>query len=213
MQRFILEQNVARFERLLQEEKHASTRETLIDLLSMAQRQLALLVASSSGASPYPLEPVPEETLHSDANFRLFEREFESAMQPILVLDPRPGLRIVDANAPYTLATLTQRSALLGHFLFDAFPDNPADADATGVSNLFASIQTAVRTGRPHRMAVQRYDIRDDHGHFVERYWQPINTPIFNERQQLIYIAHSVEDVTAELRRMQDGEPKLRSEE
>jgi hypothetical protein len=47
-------------------------------------------------------------------------------------------------------------------------------------------------------MAVQRYDIRDPGGQFVERHWQPINSPIHDRDGLLIYILHHVEDVTAD---------------
>jgi hypothetical protein len=48
-------------------------------------------------------------------------------------------------------------------------------------------------------MAIQRYDIRDPDGQFVERYWQPVNTPIFDESGRLIYLLHWVEDVTEQV--------------
>ena len=55
-----------------------------------------------------------------------------------------------------------------------------------------------MKTGQPHAMAVQRYDIRDPQGQFVERHWQPINSPIHDRDGLLIYILHHVEDVTAD---------------
>jgi len=49
-------------------------------------------------------------------------------------------------------------------------------------------------------MALQRYDIpvdRDDAGgHFVERYWSPINTPVLDVDGRITHIIHRVEDVT-----------------
>ena len=48
-------------------------------------------------------------------------------------------------------------------------------------------------------MAVQRYDIRDPDGKFVERHWQPINSPIHDSDGLLIYLLHHVEDVTADV--------------
>lgn len=210
MQRFILEQNIARFERLLREEKRAEARQTLQGLMTAAQRDLALLVASSLGACPYPLVPLAEKNLRRDPSLSAFEAAFEVSEQPLLVVDPRPGLRIVDANKPYVLATLTERTNLSGRFLFDAFPDNPADRDANGVSNLFASIQRVAQSGVQHRMAIQRYDVRNTEGRFVERYWQPVNSPVFDEQQQLIYILHSVEDVTAHVLAMRTGADQAR---
>lgn len=76
------------------------------------------------------------------------------------------------------------------------FPDNPDDPLADGVSNLYASLRIVAQTGRPHAMAVQRYDIRDPDGSFVERYWQPINSAIVDEDGRLTFLLHHVEDVT-----------------
>jgi PAS fold len=81
----------------------------------------------------------------------------------------------VDINDAYAAATFIVREDVVGKSLFDVFPDNPADSLADGVSNLHASLKTVTQTGQPHAMAIQRYDIRDPEGHFVERYWFPIN--------------------------------------
>jgi hypothetical protein len=95
---------------------------------------------------------------------------------------------------------MTARSDVVGHSLFEIFPDNPGNALADGVSNLYASLRAVVKTGQPHAMAVQRYDVRDPEGQFVERHWQPVNSPIHDRDGVLIYILHHVEDVTADVR-------------
>ena len=116
-----------------------------------------------------------------------------------MLLDPGPGLHIVDINDAYGRATFTNRNDVVGRSLFEIFPDNPDDELADGVSNLYASLRTVVRTGQPHAMAVQRYDIRDLQGQFVERHWQPINSPVHDGDGLLIYLLHHVEDVTADV--------------
>ena len=79
------------------------------------------------------------------------------------------------------------------------FPDNPEIETADGVSNLFDSLRIVVETGQPHAMSVQRYDVRDCAGAFIEKYWQPINTPVQDHDSRLICLLHHVEDVTAEV--------------
>jgi hypothetical protein len=46
-------------------------------------------------------------------------------------------------------------------------------------------------------MAVQRYDVTEspEGGHFVTRYWAPVNSPIV-EGEKVIGILHRVDDVT-----------------
>lgn len=127
-----------------------------------------------------------------------YQRLFDSAPSPYLVLDA--DLVIVAVNEAYLAATATDRHALLGWPIFEAFPDNPDDPTADGVRNLRRSLETVLATGRPDTMALQRYDIpvdRDDAGgHFVERYWSPINTPVLGADGRLTHIIHRVEDVT-----------------
>jgi hypothetical protein len=45
-------------------------------------------------------------------------------------------------------------------------------------------------------MPVQKYDVRDGHGVFQERYWQPVNSPVLDNAQRLIALLHEVTDVT-----------------
>ncbi|MEU4236867.1 PAS domain-containing protein [Actinoplanes sp. NPDC026619] len=81
-----------------------------------------------------------------DSSFRAL---FESAPGLFLVLDP--DLRIVAVTDAYLSATLTVREQMVGRYLFDVFPDNPGDPDATGTSNLRASLHRVRRdagTGR-----------------------------------------------------------------
>ncbi|HUP48050.1 MAG TPA: PAS domain-containing protein, partial [Thermoanaerobaculia bacterium] len=126
-------------------------------------------------------------------DFRLL---FESAPAPYLVLDP--DLRIVAASDAYLAAMMRKREEIVGRDLFDVFPDNPDDPAATGVRNLRTSLETVLRTGRPDTMGVQQYDIRrpqEEGGGFEERYWSPVNSPVF-EGGRLTHIIHRVEDKT-----------------
>lgn len=131
---------------------------------------------------------------------------FESAPGLYLVLTPE--LRIVAVSNAYLRATMTQREAILGRHLFEVFPDNPDDINASGARNLRASLERVIATGAPDAMAVQKYDIRrpdSEGGGFEERYWSPINSPIFNGGDHVRYIIHRVEDVTEFVRLKQIG--------
>ena len=129
--------------------------------------------------------PVPD--------FRLL---FERAPAPYLILDP--DLRIVAVSDAYLAATMTERERIVGRPIFDVFPDNPDETDATGEGNLRASLHRVIRQLVPDTMAVQKYDIRKpeaEGGGFEERHWSPINTPIVVDGA-LRFIVHRVEDVT-----------------
>ena len=197
MQRFVLEQNIKRFHALMTKERESRSLATLRNLLSESERNLALMDATGLGLLPEvavrgPADPFAQR----DGEFT---RLFEAAEENYLLLDPRPGLRIVDVNEAYANATMTSRNGIPGERMFDVFPDNPADPLADGVSNLFRSLKRVAETRKPHTMAIQRYDVRDQQGDFVVRYWRPVNLPIFSDAGDLVRLLHQVEDVTAEV--------------
>jgi PAS domain-containing protein len=207
MRRFILEENIARFQKLLAGTLEAERRRTVASLLLEAQRDLAITNASLFGVS-VPAGPTPKNGKEAPAHrpaptaddiAAAFQREFAISPHPYMLLDPGPGLAILDINDAYARATMTLRTMVVGRSLFEIFPDNPGGGSGDGVRNLYASLRAAAETRRPHTMAVQRYDVRDPSGNFVLRYWQPRNTPLFGADGRIVRLLHHVEDVTEEV--------------
>lgn len=124
----------------------------------------------------------------------LFKSSFYATPHPYLLLNP--NLKIIDANDCYLAATMTRRGDIMQAGMFDVFPDNPADPNASGVANLSQSLIQVLDTGKLDRMPLQRYDVRDAEGAFQERWWQPLNIPVFDEQGHLATIVHYVEDVS-----------------
>ncbi|KUL47672.1 protein phosphatase [Streptomyces sp. NRRL F-4489] len=122
---------------------------------------------------------------------------FAAAPSPYLLLGR--DLVIADVNEAYLRTTGRTRGDLVGQYLFDAFPDNPADPAADGVRNLSASLHRVLATGGPDTMALQKYDIprADRPGQFEERWWSPVNTPVLAADGSVAWIIHRAEDVTA----------------
>src|SRR3569832_1395324 len=69
---------------------------------------------------------------------------FEAVPGLYLVLAPDRELTILGASDAYLRATMTARDAIVGKPLFEVFPDNPNDPEATGVRNLADSIARAI---------------------------------------------------------------------
>jgi PAS domain S-box-containing protein len=129
---------------------------------------------------------------------RQFRLIFESAPSPCLVLTPE-RFQIVAVSDAYLAATMVTRDQIMGRDVFDVFPDDPADPQATGVAALSASLQRVRQTRATDVMAVQRYPIRRPAslgGGFTLRYWSPINSPVLNSDGSIAFIIHRVEDVT-----------------
>jgi PAS domain S-box-containing protein len=98
---------------------------------------------------------LPPDATPEEPDFRSL---FESAPDSYLVLDPQ--LRIVAVTDEYLRATMTRREEIVGRDVFEVFPDNPEDPDATGMGNLAASFDRVRRNLVPDTVAVQKYDIR-----------------------------------------------------
>lgn len=140
---------------------------------------------------------------------------FESAPGLYLVLTR--DFAIVAASDEYLKATMTKREQIQGRGIFEVFPDNPDDPHADGVKNLRASLNRVLRDGTADTMPVQKYDVRRPFsagGGFEERYWSPVNSPVFGRNKELVYIIHRVEDVTefVHLRQIGSEQQKLTDE-
>ncbi len=126
---------------------------------------------------------------------------FYTAPSLLLLLKPNsPEFTIIDANDAYLQTSMTKRYEIINKGLFDVFPDNPSDVKANGVSNLKRSLDTVIESKQVNAMPTQKYDIQitTENGIvFEERFWNAKNTPVLNERDEVIYIIHQVEDVTA----------------
>jgi PAS domain S-box-containing protein len=138
---------------------------------------------------------VENELRHSRA---VLQSLFESLPGLFLILTP--DLKIISVSDAYLQATMTRREALVGRGVFEAFPDNPNDPDATGTHHLRASFDRVIQTGRADTMAIQKYDIRRPNGTYEERYWSPINSPVLGADRRIEYLIHRVEDVTEFMR-------------
>ncbi|HEX8822918.1 MAG TPA: GAF domain-containing protein, partial [Archangium sp.] len=139
---------------------------------------------------------------------RTFQRLFEALPGAYLVLVP--DLTIVAVSDAYLYATRARREELLGRHVFEAFPDNPDDPQATGMKNLRASLTRVLTNKVMDTMAVQKYDVRrpvSEGGGFEEKYWSPTNSPVLDDSGELAFIIHRVEDVTDYVKlREQDSE-------
>ena len=190
MKRFIERQNIAYLERLLASGAISDTsRHLLEEQLIAAQRRLAMLAAVKAG--------VRSRSRAIGKMSRQFRDQFEAAPTPLLLLDTGPGMHIVHANDAYAAVTMVNPGRIAGEKLFNVFPDNPGDPFADGAANVFDSLRIVAETGQPHAMAVQRYDVRNPEGTFVERYWRPVNSPVVGDKGGVVFILNQVVDMTA----------------
>ena len=160
------------------------------------QRELAVFASEMIGAQTHAGQFARQSVFSRLFGSKRQIRDLiESTPQACLVIDPRPGLHILDINEAYAQATLTQRYSASGDKLFSVYPDNPDVPGADGVSNLYQSLRRVVQSGEAHTMPLQRYDVRDSDGSFVQRYWQCRNSPVFDQNGRLICLLHHATEV------------------
>ncbi|PBC67592.1 LOW QUALITY PROTEIN: serine phosphatase RsbU (regulator of sigma subunit) [Streptomyces sp. TLI_235] len=113
-----------------------------------------------------------------------------------------PELVYADANEEFVRLSGRTRDQLVGRYLFDVFPDNPNDPEATGARNLEASLRRVLETGERDTMALQRYDVESPErpGEWEERYWSPVNVPVLGADGSVVLLVHRVEEITELIR-------------
>ncbi len=95
-------------------------------------------------------------------------------------------LRIRGLNETYEGLAMRRRDELLGEYLFDVFPDDPDDPQASGSSQVAASVESAMRRGSD-TMPIVRYDITSP-AHpdvFLPRLWTCTNTAVDDGHEQI----------------------------
>lgn len=132
---------------------------------------------------------------------------FEGLPSAYLILSP--DFTIIAASDAYLKATNSKRQDILNRNVFEAFPDNPNDPNATGVTNLTRSLKDVLKTKQTHIMGIQRHDIPAKGGGYEEKWWRPHNTPFIDKDGKVVYIAHFIEDVTQVLDIIEDTINKI----
>jgi PAS domain-containing protein len=122
---------------------------------------------------------------------------------PVPVLLLTPEFAVADVNQAFVRTTGRAREELLGRNIFDAFPENPSDPNATGVRNSNASLHRVLATGEPGAIEFQKHDaeVPGSPGQLARTYWGAMTAPVFGPDGRIVLIAQCVEEVTDRLRR------------
>ena len=113
-----------------------------------------------------------------------------------LVLPDSPKFTIVAVSDDFVSTTGIKRDDLIGKGLFEMFPKSPSDTDFSGDRNISASFDRVLKNKKPDRLQQQRYDLPNEDRSFTEKYWKVLNVPVLDEKNEVIYIIHTAEDVS-----------------
>ncbi|WP_162426056.1 PAS domain-containing protein [Pontibacter pudoricolor] len=143
--------------------------------------------------------PVSTSQENYNSQYLLFQKVFESQSGLCILLTPQ--FIVLSATTALLNETYISLEDIKGKYLFDIFPDNPSIHEFSSTAILKASLEQVLATGKLHQMEVVRYDIQDPSSprHFLERYWNTINKPIFNDQGEIICILHETANATEEV--------------
>ncbi|MFN3212986.1 MAG: sensor histidine kinase [Henriciella sp.] len=120
----------------------------------------------------------------ADLHKTIFHRMPNAAM----ILDA--NLVYVDANEVYCRAVQRSREQLLGHFVFDVFPDTPERV--AQIREIFERTLAGAAT----QLEAQPYRLDLPDGRVEERIWQIAQFPIHCDEGHVQYLVQRAEDVT-----------------
>ena len=110
-----------------------------------------------------------------------------------------PDLTIIGASGAYLRSVQRTEEDIVGRYVFDAFPENPSDPNATNISEVKASLLRALAKGEPDTTAFVRYAVPIETAEgkkFEERYWSTVHTPVLDESGMPFLVFQNPIDVT-----------------
>lgn len=120
--------------------------------------------------------------------------------QHIVVDVDDPVFTLIDENEAHARVALTKRENVVGKPFFEVFPDTSDKFLTTGVSDIAESFKRVIQTGAPDTMDALKYDIKDQQGNYVERFWQATHYPLLDNDGKVVAIFQQTEDITEHIK-------------
>jgi PAS domain S-box-containing protein len=127
-----------------------------------------------------------------------FEALFHASPYPYLLMSAS-DLTIIGANPAYLRSTGRTAEDIIGRYVFDAFPENPADPGSTNLNEVRTSIERAIATTLPDTTPFLRYAVpyqTTEGTKFREIYWSTVHTPVMDASGEVKFVSQNAIDVT-----------------
>jgi PAS domain S-box-containing protein len=123
---------------------------------------------------------------------------FKASIVPSLLIKiNKPYFTILSASNSYLAVTNKTEKDLIGNSIFEIFPAIEGTNNVGNFDELTQSLYKVLESKLPDQMLNHRYDFpKINSTELSLRYWNIINTPIFDENNNLSFIIHSAIDVT-----------------
>jgi PAS domain S-box-containing protein len=112
----------------------------------------------------------------------------------ILLRANAPHYTIVAASAQHLRHGGVKKEDILGKSLFEVYPGNPTAE--SGKNSLKASLDHVIKYKEAHQLPMQRFDVANEEGVFIERYWQAENKPVLGPDGEVAFIIQTVDELT-----------------
>jgi PAS domain S-box-containing protein len=126
-----------------------------------------------------------------------YQALFRASPYPYLVM--APDLTIVGASGAYLRSVQRSEEDIVGRYVFEAFPAEEDNPEATNIGEVKASLLRALAKGQPDTTAFVRYavEVNTPEGKkYEERYWSTVHTPVLGEDGKPILVFQNPVDVT-----------------
>ena len=130
-------------------------------------------------------------------NLNDYRALFRASPYPYLVM--APDLTILAASGAYLRSVRRTEEDIVGRYVFEAFPADPANPDATDIAEVKASMLRALAKGEPDTTAFVRYAVEvptPDGPRFEERYWSTVHTPVLGGDGKPMFVIQNPVEVT-----------------
>jgi len=126
-----------------------------------------------------------------------YQALFRASPYPYLVM--APDLTIIGASGAYLRSVRRTEEDIVGRYVFDAFPEDPSNPDATDIAEVKGSLLRALAKGEPDTTAFVRYAVpveTPEGQKFEERYWSTVHTPVLDAEGKPLFVVQNPVDVT-----------------
>lgn len=119
----------------------------------------------------------------------------------MILLPDSPNFTIAEVTDDLLRLSNKRKEDIIGKSFFHFLQNNIHDAEV-----FRHSFSKVISTGNPHRIELQRYDIKNSDGVPQELYWSPFSRPVFDEAGDLEYIFHISENITERILSKKEAE-------
>ena len=122
----------------------------------------------------------------------------------VLLRPDAPVYSIVTVSNDFVALTGVKRVDLIGKSHF-SFLSEGSDREYFGArENIRASFEHVIATGTPYEIPVQRFDLPGPGGVLQPRFWRVNTAPVMDDSGKLVYLIHTIVDVTDKLKAEED---------